>query len=47
MTMTTIDCLMNAMVNPVFTAAIGGLLGWLSIAENAPDRFLEEKTVDE
>lgn len=31
-----IDCLMNAMVNPVFTVAAGGMLGWLASKENIP-----------
>ena len=30
----TIDCLMNAMLNPVFTVAAGGILGWLSNADD-------------
>ena len=28
-----IDCLMNAMLNPVFTVAAGGILGWLANQE--------------
>ncbi len=41
-----IDCLLNAMVNPVFTVAVGGLLGWLSVAENTPGRFMKENETE-
>lgn len=31
-----IDCLMNTMLNPVFTVAAGGILGWLANKDDEP-----------
>lgn len=30
----TIDCLMNAMITPVYTVAMGGMLGWLALKDS-------------
>ncbi len=38
----TIDSLMNAMINPIFTVVSGGILGWISSSRNAPNQFLEK-----
>jgi hypothetical protein len=39
-----IDCLMNAMINPVYAVAVGGMLGWLALNDNGLPEEVESET---